>query len=62
VSILRCNTVKTKIFSLIAAKLFEVDADAKRKALPKDCLSHIKMAYLEEGPSHSHHPYGWVNA
>jgi hypothetical protein len=37
-----------------------VDVDAKRKALPKDYLSHIKMSYLEEGPSPSHHAYGWV--
>ena len=42
---------KAKIFSLNAAKLFEVDVDAKRKDLPKDYLSHIKMAYLEESLS-----------
>ena len=51
---------KTKVFGLNAAKLFRVDVDAKRKELPKDYLSHIKMAYLEEGASPSHHAYGWV--
>ena len=54
------KNLKAKVFGLNAAKLFRVDVDAKRKALPKDYLSHIKMAYLEEGPSPSHHAYGWV--
>jgi hypothetical protein len=45
------NDLKTKVFGLNAAKLFQVDVKAKRKDLPKDYLSHIKMAYLEEGPT-----------
>ncbi|MDH3503025.1 MAG: hypothetical protein OEM58_00680 [Nitrospirota bacterium] len=40
-----------KIFGLNAAKLFKVDVEAKQKDVPKDYLSHIKMAYLEEGSS-----------
>jgi len=54
------KNLKAKVFGLNAAKLFRVDVDAKRNALPKDYLSHLKMAYLEEGPSPSHHAYGWV--
>jgi hypothetical protein len=54
--------LKAKVFGLNAAKLFGVDVDAKREELPKDYLSHIKMAYLEEGPSPSHHAYGWVTS
>jgi len=52
--------LKAKVFGLNAAKLFHVDVDAKRKELPNDYLNHIKMAYLEEDPSPSHHAYGWV--
>ena len=54
--------LKAKIFGLNAAKLFKVDVEAKRKDLPKDYLSHIKMAYLDEGPTPSHHAYGWVSS
>lgn len=39
--------LKAKAFGLNAAKLFKVDGEAKRKDVPKDYLSHIKMAYLE---------------
>jgi len=52
--------LKAKVFGLNAAKLFQVDVDAKRKDLPKDYLYQIKMAYLEESLSPSHHTYGWV--
>jgi uncharacterized protein len=52
--------LKAKAFGLNAAKLFKVDIDAKRKDVPADYLSHIKMAYLDEDPSPSHHAYGWV--
>ena len=54
------QTIKTKIFGLNAARLFNVDVDEKRNEFPKDYLSQIKMAYLEEGPSPSHRAYGWV--
>ena len=53
--------LKAKIFGLNAAKLFKVNVEEKRRDIPKDYLSHIKMAYLEEGPLPSHHAYGWVH-
>jgi len=52
--------VKARIFGLNAAGLFGVDAAAKRRELPKDALSLIRMAYLEEGPAPTHRVYGWV--
>jgi uncharacterized protein len=51
--------VKEQIFGLNAARLFGVDVRAKRNELPKDYLSQIKMAYLDEGPAPSHRFYGW---
>ena len=39
---------KAKIFGLNAAKIYGVDVAAKRKALPKDALSKLKTAYLEQ--------------
>jgi len=54
------NDLKAKVFGLNAAKLFKVDVKENQKDLPKDYLSHIKMAYLEEGPIPSHHAYGWI--
>jgi hypothetical protein len=44
------KNLKANVFSFNAAKLFGVDVDAKRNALPKDYLSHIKTANLEEAP------------
>jgi hypothetical protein len=38
------KNLKANVFSFNAAKLFGVDVDAKRNALPKDYLSHIKTA------------------
>jgi len=52
--------LKAKVFGLNAAKQFKVNVEAKRKDLPKDYLNQIKMAYLEESLSPSHHAYGWV--
>ncbi|MCA9460514.1 MAG: amidohydrolase family protein [Nitrospira sp.] len=54
--------LKAKIFGLNAAKLFKVNVEETRRDLPKDYLSHIKMAYLDEGPTPSHHAYGWVSS
>jgi predicted TIM-barrel fold metal-dependent hydrolase len=54
------RSVKEQIFGMNAARLFEVDVDAKRNELPRDYLSRIKMAYLEDGPQPSHTFYGWV--
>ncbi|MDR4493428.1 MAG: amidohydrolase family protein [Nitrospirales bacterium] len=52
--------LKAQVFGLNAAKLFHVDIETKRQDVPKDYLNHIKMAYLQEGPTPSHHAYGWV--
>jgi predicted TIM-barrel fold metal-dependent hydrolase len=52
--------VKAKIFGLNAAHVFDVDVQAKRKEVPKDYVSRIRMTYLEEGPEPSHRLYGWV--
>jgi len=54
--------VKEQIFGLNAAKVFGVDVNAKRNEIPKDYLSQIKMAYLDEGPVRSNRFYGWVAA
>jgi uncharacterized protein len=54
------RAVKEQIFGLNAARLFGVDVNAQRNDLPKDYLSRMKMAYLEEGPARSHRFYGWV--
>ncbi len=54
--------IKAQIFGLNAARVFGVKVGAKRNELPKDYLSRIKMAYLEEGPEPSHKFYGWVAA
>jgi hypothetical protein len=52
--------VKEQIFGLNAARVFDVDVRAKRNELPKDYLSQMKMAYLDEGPAPSHRFYGWI--
>ena len=52
--------VKEQIFGLNAARVFGVDVNAKRNELPKDYVSRIKMAYLDEGPAPSHRWYGWI--
>ena len=51
---------KAKIFGLNAAKLYNVDVDAKRNALPGDALSKFKEAYLEQGGHRDNVAYGWV--
>ncbi len=52
--------VKEQIFGLNAAPLFNVDAKAKHNEIPKDYLTRMKMAYLDEGADPSHRWYGWV--
>lgn len=54
------RAVKAQIFGLNAARVFGVDVHATRNEIPKDYLSRIKMAYLEEGPAPSHRWYGWM--
>jgi len=54
------RSVKEQIFGLNAAKLFGVDANAKRNEIPGDYLARMKMSYLDDGPRPSHRWYGWV--
>jgi len=52
--------VKEQIFGLNAARLFNVDVNAKRNEIPNDYLTRIKMSYLDDGPTPTHRWYGWV--
>jgi uncharacterized protein len=52
--------VKEQIFGLNAARVFGVDVNARRNELPRDYVSRMKMAYLEDGAAPSHRWYGWV--
>jgi uncharacterized protein len=51
---------KEQIFGLNAARVFGIDVTARRNEIPKDYLSRMKMAYLDDGASPSHRWYGWV--
>jgi predicted TIM-barrel fold metal-dependent hydrolase len=53
---------KAKIFGLNAAKLYKVDVNAQRKALPADALTQLKTAYVDRGGERSNQAYGWVRA
>jgi predicted TIM-barrel fold metal-dependent hydrolase len=52
--------VKEHIFGLNAARVFGIDAQAKRNEVPSDALGRLRMSYLEEGPEPSRRVYGWV--
>jgi predicted TIM-barrel fold metal-dependent hydrolase len=54
------RAVKEQIFGLNAARVFGVDVGARRHEIPKDYLTRMKMAYLDEGARPSHRWYGWV--
>jgi len=54
------RAVKEQIFGLNAARVFGVDVNARRNEIPKDYLTRMKMAYLDEGADPSHRWYGWV--
>jgi uncharacterized protein len=54
------RAAKEQIFGLNAARVFGVDVAAKRNEIPKDYLTRVKMAYLDEGAAPSHRWYGWV--
>ncbi len=51
---------KANIFGLNAAKLYGIDASEKRKNIPKDALSKLKVAYQEMGGLRENAAYGWV--
>ena len=52
--------VRAKIFGLNAAKLYGVDVNAARNALPADALSRVRQAYLERGGLRDNDYHGWV--
>lgn len=52
--------IKDKIFGLNAARVYGIDVEAKRKAIPKDYLTRLKMAYRHHGGEPSLAAYGWV--
>ena len=52
--------VKAKILGLNAAAVFGVDPNAVLNPVPRDFVSRMKAAYLEEGPQPSLTQYGWV--
>ena len=51
---------KARIFGLNAAKLYNVDVNAQRKALPADAMERTKLAYLERGGMRDNDAHGWV--
>lgn len=51
---------KAKIFGLNAARVYGIDPDAQRKAMPSDTLSRFKSAYLDEGAGSENRAFGWV--
>ncbi len=51
---------KDIIFGKNLAKLYGVDVAAARTEIPKDALSGMKSAYLEQGAEPSNTQYGWV--
>ena len=53
---------KAKIFGLNAAKIYGVDVNAKRNALPADAFTKLKQAYLDNGGQRDNAAYGWVRA
>lgn len=53
---------KAKIFGLNAAKVYGVDTDVELKRFPKDTLSSLKTAYLDQGGERDNAAYGWVRA
>ena len=50
------------IFGKNAAKIYDIDVDAIRKAVPGDQLTKMKLAYQESGAEPSNTSYGWVLA
>jgi predicted TIM-barrel fold metal-dependent hydrolase len=52
--------VKKQIFAGNAARLFKIDLQARRNAVPRDYLGRMKLAYQEAGARPSHRFYGWV--
>jgi predicted TIM-barrel fold metal-dependent hydrolase len=56
------SEVKAQILGLNGARLYGIDANARRNRVPPDYISKLKAAYLEEGARPSLTQYGWVLA
>ncbi len=56
------SEVKARVLGLNAASVFGVDPGAVLNQVPKDFVSRMKAAYLDEGPQPSLTQYGWVRA
>jgi len=54
-----CDVRECRSFSTTQA---QTDVMVAEPEIPKDYLTRMKMAYLDEGPSPSHRWYGWVTA
>lgn len=50
------------ILGLNSARLFNIDIDEARKAIPGDALSQMKVAYQAAGEEPSMTQYGWIAA
>jgi hypothetical protein len=53
--------VKARILGLNAARLYGIDPGARRDPVPRDVISKLKAAYLDDGPRPSLTQYGWVH-
>ena len=53
---------KNKVFGLNAAKIYGVDVEAKRNALPAEALTKFKVQYKQAGGGPSNKVPGWVRA
>jgi predicted TIM-barrel fold metal-dependent hydrolase len=51
--------IKAKIFGLNAARIYNIDAKAKRKAIQSDKISEMKEEYMQ-APRPSNTQFGWV--
>ncbi len=51
---------KQKIFGTNIAKLYNIDLNAKRNALPKDAMTAFKGVYNDRGGMPDNHAWGWV--
>jgi hypothetical protein len=51
---------KDKIFGLNAARVYGIDVNEQRRAIPKDYLTKLKTAYHYHGAEPSLAAYGWV--
>lgn len=51
--------IKKKIFGLNSARLYKIDANAKRKAIQGDKIAEMKREY-DEAPRPSNTQFGWV--